>query len=123
MDTDTYVKTFPQAVRDRLELIRTMIKKLAPGAEETFSYGMPAFKIGGKPFIYFAAYRNHIGFYALPVTHKTFAQELSGYKQGKGSVQFPLNEELPLGLIEKMLLYRLLQIELKKPPKKNTENN
>jgi len=119
MDTDTYIKSFPAAVRERLELIRAMINRLAPGTEESFSYGMPAFKSSGRPFVYFAAFRNHIGFYALPVTHKSFAEELSAYKHGKGSVQFPHSKELPLGLIEKILRFRLLQIEMEKLPKKN----
>jgi len=118
MNTDEYVKGFSLSVRDRLENIRSLIKNVAPGAEESFSYGMPAFKIGGKPFVYFAAFKNHIGFYALPVTHKSFADDLMTYKHGKGSVQFPHAEELPLRLIEKMLLFRLQQIELERSSKK-----
>jgi uncharacterized protein YdhG (YjbR/CyaY superfamily) len=106
-NTDDYIKSFPKDVRQRLEQIRTIIKNTAPDAEESISYAMPAYKLNGKPLVYFAAFKNHIGFYAAPSGHSEFAEELSKYKQGKGSVQFPLDKPLPLGLITKIVKFRL----------------
>lgn len=106
-NTDDYIKSFPKDVRQRLEQIRTIIKNTAPDAEESISYGMPAYKLKGKPLVYFAAFKNHIGFYATPSGHSEFAKELSKYKQGKGSVQFTLDKPLPLGLITKIVKFRV----------------
>ena len=106
-NTDDYIKSFPKDVRQRLEQIRTIIKNTAPDAEESISYAMPAYKLNGKPLVYFAAFKNHIGFYATPSGHSEFAKELSKYKQGKGSVQFPLDKPLPLGLITKIVKFRV----------------
>lgn len=106
-NTDDYIKSFPKDVRQRLEQIRTIIKNTAPDAEESISYGMPAYKLKGKPLVYFATFKNHIGFYATPSGHSEFAKELSKYKQGKGSVQFPLDKPLPLGLITKIVKFRV----------------
>jgi uncharacterized protein YdhG (YjbR/CyaY superfamily) len=102
-----YLKTFPQSIQKPLEQIYATIKQKAPQAEESISYGMPTFKMNGKPLVYFAGFKNHIGFYATPTGHKEFAQELSSFKQGKGSVQFPLNKPIPFDLIGRMVEYRV----------------
>lgn len=102
-----YIASFPPDVQERLQQIRTLILKTAPDAQESISYAMPAYKIKGKPLVYFAGYKNHIGFYATPTGHEAFKEELSVYKQGKGSVQFPLDRPLPLDLIERIVLFRL----------------
>ena len=102
----SYIRGFPADVASRLKVIRNLIFQHAPEAEESISYGMPAYKLFGKPLVYFAGYTHHIGFYALPSGHKKFQKELSMYKQGKGSVQFPLAERLPLDLIEKVIIFR-----------------
>ena len=104
---DAYIAGFPEDVRILLKDIRATIKKVAPEAEESISYGMPAFKMNGKPLVYFAGYKNHIGLYATPTGHAQFEKELSGYKQGKGSVQFPLNDPIPLELIAKIVKFRV----------------
>ncbi len=67
---------------------------------------MPGYKLNKKPLVYFAAFKNHIGFYATPSGHSKFSAELSKYKQGKGSVQFPLNEPLPFDLVRRIALFR-----------------
>jgi uncharacterized protein YdhG (YjbR/CyaY superfamily) len=67
---------------------------------------MPAYKFNGKPLMYFAAYARHIGIYATPCSHEAFADELAAYKQGKGSVQFPLDRPLPVALIRRMIEHR-----------------
>jgi uncharacterized protein YdhG (YjbR/CyaY superfamily) len=90
-----------------VEQIRKTILENAPEAEESISYGMPAYKLYKKPLVYFAAYENHIGFYATPSGHEAFSTELSQYKQGKGSVQFPINKPLPIELIKRIVLFRV----------------
>jgi len=105
-NTDDYIKSFPKDVRQRLDQIRAIIKHTAPDVDEAISYGMPAYKLNGKPLIYFGAFKNHIGFYATPSGHSEFAKELSKYKKGKGSVQFPLDKPFPIGLITKIVKFR-----------------
>lgn len=111
---DQYILQFPEEVQNILNKIRKLIKENAPEAEETMAYGMPAYKTNKKPLVYFAAFKKHIGFYATPSGHSQFEKELSAYKQGKGSVQFPLNKAIPYKLIEAMVKYRFEENELKK---------
>jgi uncharacterized protein YdhG (YjbR/CyaY superfamily) len=106
-DIDGYIGTFPGNVQILLKQIRNTINQAAPEAVESISYGMPAFKTEGKPLVYFAAFKNHIGFYATPTGHKEFEKELSKYKQGKGSVQFPIDKPLPLDLIYRITEFRV----------------
>ena len=103
---DEYIKSFPAHTQSLLHLVRSAIKRKVPEAVESIVYGMPAYKTNGRPLVYFAGYKNHIGFYALPSGQSEFAAELSIYKQGKGSVQFPLDKELPYNLIERMVEFR-----------------
>lgn len=106
-----YIQTFPKETQSILENIRAIIIKKAPNAAESISYGMPAYKTNGKPLVYFAGYKNHIGLYATPSGHAQFADELSGYKQGKGSVQFPLSQPIPYDLIERIVVFRAKENE------------
>lgn len=105
-DIDSYIAEQVPDVRERLEQIRQVVKTSAPKAEEVISYGMPAFKFHGM-LVYFAAFKNHIGFYALPSGNEAFQKELSAYKQGKGSIQFPLDKPVPLALIKKIVKFRV----------------
>lgn len=108
-----YIETFPKETQALLEKVRSVITQNAPEAMESISYGMPAYKLNGKPLVYFAGYKNHIGFYATPTGHAEFAKELSVYKQGKGSVQFPLNEKMPLDLIKRIVSFRVKENQQK----------
>jgi uncharacterized protein YdhG (YjbR/CyaY superfamily) len=101
-----YIAAFPPEVQAVMQQVRAAIKANAPEAEESIAYGMPAYKLNG-PLVYFAGYKNHIGFYATPTGHEAFAEELSKYRQGKGSVQFPLDEAMPLELIERIVRFRV----------------
>ena len=76
-------------------------------ATEEIVYGMPGYKTNGKPLVYFAGYKKHIGFYATPSGHESFQKELSKYKQGKGSVQFPLDQPIPFKFIEQIVRFRV----------------
>jgi len=110
---DDYISGFPVEVQYLLQQVRLKIKELAPRAEEAISYGIPTFKLNGN-LVHFAAFKNHIGLYPTPSGLEEFEKELSPYKQGKGSVQFPLDKPLPLDLIGKIVAYRV---------RKNTEKN
>ncbi|MNK16443.1 hypothetical protein D3C87_346080 [compost metagenome] len=101
-----YIASFPENVQKLLEQIRRIIQKAAPEATEAISYAMPTFKLNGI-LVHFAAFQNHIGFYALPSGNEAFQKELSAYKTGKGSIQFPLNEPLPEALITKIVKFRV----------------
>jgi uncharacterized protein YdhG (YjbR/CyaY superfamily) len=114
-NTDSYIAGFTTEIQQILQTLRTTIKKAAPEAVESISYGIPTFKIKSRPLVYFAAFKNHIGFYALPSGNDAFQKELLPYKRGKGSVQFPLNEPLPLHLITKIVEHRLAEMS---PPTK-----
>ena len=118
-NTDEYIESYPEDVQELLKKVRTAIRKMAPDAEESISYGMPAYKLNGKPLVYFAAFKNHIGFYATPTGHEEFAEELSKYKQGKGSVQFPIDKKLPLDLISKIVKFRVKENKERAILKKN----
>ena len=108
-NVNEYIAAFPEEVQNKLAQIRAIVKAVAPEAEESISYGIPAYKLNKRPLVYFAGNKNHIGFYATPTGHAAFAKELSKYKQGKGSVQFPLNEPLPLKLIERIVQFRVAE--------------
>jgi uncharacterized protein YdhG (YjbR/CyaY superfamily) len=112
-EVDAYISTFSAPVQEILIKIRTIIKEAAPGAIESMSYGMPAYKTYKKPLVYFAGYLNHIGLYATPSGHDKFSKELAEYRQGKGSVQFPLDKPIPYDLIKKIVEFRVHENELK----------
>ena len=105
-DVHEYITSYPIEIQKLLEQLRTTIKKAAPQAEEVISYGMPAFKMNGM-LAWFAAHSKHIGFYPGASGIEAFKNELSIYKWAKGSVQFPLDGSLPLGLITKIVKFRV----------------
>ncbi len=104
---DEYIKTFPKDVQGILEKMRQTIRKVAPEATEAISYQMPTFKLNGKNLVHFAAFKNHIGFYPIPSGIEAFKKELSPYKQGKGSVQFPIDRPIPYDLVKKIVIFRV----------------
>ena len=103
---DEYIATFPEDVQKILQEIRATIKVSAPEAEEKISYQMPTFFLQGN-LIHFAAFKNHIGLYPAPRGIEAFKDELSVYKGAKGSVQFPLEQPMPLELISRIVKFRV----------------
>jgi uncharacterized protein YdhG (YjbR/CyaY superfamily) len=103
---DEYIANFPKEIQELLESVRKAIRAAAPDAEEAISYQMPTFKLKGN-LVHFAAFKHHIGFYPAPTGIEEFEQELSIYKGGKGSVQFPIDQPMPLDLISKIVKYRV----------------
>jgi uncharacterized protein YdhG (YjbR/CyaY superfamily) len=106
---DEYIAGFPKEIQDMLRQIRAAISKAAPKAEEAMKYAIPTFVLNGKNLVHFAAFKNHIGFYPTPTGIESFKKELSTYKQGKGSVQFPLDEPMPLALITRIVKFNMLR--------------
>lgn len=107
-----YFLLFPEEVQLKMEILRKAIHSQNPDLEEYIGYQMPSFKYKDKPLVYFAAYKKHIGFYPLPDVLKEFENDFieRKFKYSKGAVQFPLNEDLPLDLIEKMVMFRISEI-------------
>ncbi len=115
---EDYIESFPASTQKLLKQVRKAIKAAAPKAEEAIFYGMPGYKLHAKPLVYFAGYEHHIGFYATPTGHKKFEKQLSKYKQGKGSVQFPIDEPVPLKLITEITKFRVAENTAKYGKKK-----
>ena len=110
---DEYITSLPDDVQVLLQKIRNTIHAAAPAAEEAIKYGIPTFVLNGN-LVHFGGYKKHIGFYATPTGHIEFANELSNYKQGKGSVQFPVDHPIPYWLIEQIVIFRVKENELRK---------
>jgi uncharacterized protein YdhG (YjbR/CyaY superfamily) len=108
---DEYIRNAPEEIREILETMRTTIHEAAPGAEEAIRYGMPTFRLRGHNLVHFAAFQHHIGFYPIPSGIEAFKKELSPYKQGKGSVQFPLDQPIPYDLVKKIVKFRVAEME------------
>jgi uncharacterized protein YdhG (YjbR/CyaY superfamily) len=103
---DEYIASFPEDIQAKLQEIRQTIKAAAPDATEKIAYGMPTFFLKGN-LVHFAAFKHHIGFYPAPRGIDAFQEELSNYKGAKGSVQFPIDEPMPLDLIRRIVEYRV----------------
>lgn len=114
---DEYIAGFPGDVQEILKKIRATIREAAPGAEEAIKYQLPTFVLKGN-LVHFGAFKNHIGFYPAPRGIEEFKDELSFYKGAKGSVQFPLDEPMPLDLISRIVRFRV-QDNLERAAAKN----
>lgn len=112
---DEYVADFPRDIQDKLNLIRKTIGEIAPEATEKINYGIPTFYLNGN-LVHFAAFKNHIGFYPAPSGIEAFEKELTKYRTGKGTLQFPLDQELPIELIKKVAKFRVKENLKKKKP-------
>jgi uncharacterized protein YdhG (YjbR/CyaY superfamily) len=108
---DEYIRDSPTGVREILERMRAVIHEAAPHAEEAIRYGMPTFRLRGRNLVFFAAFQHHIGFYPIPSGIEAFKEELSVYKQGKGSVRFPLDQPVPYDLVKRITLFRVAEVE------------
>jgi uncharacterized protein YdhG (YjbR/CyaY superfamily) len=109
---DEYIAGFPEEIQVILNQVRTTIKKSAPDAVEKISYAMPTYFLNGN-LVHFAAFQNHIGFYPAPSGIENFKKEISKYKWSKGAVQFPINEPMPLKLIEEIVKFRVRENQQK----------
>lgn len=110
-DVDTYLAQFDGEVESRLLQLRELVCAEVPEAVESLSYGLVGYKLNDKPLVYFGGFAHHVGFYATPNGHEAFAEEFAKYKQGKGSVQLPLDQPLPVALIRRVIRYRKEQVQ------------
>jgi uncharacterized protein YdhG (YjbR/CyaY superfamily) len=110
-DFATYFAEFSGPQRQRLDEIYDLLRSLLPDAEEAMSYQIPTFKLEGKNIVHFAGYPKHIGFYPSPAVISEFELKLKNFKYAKGSVQFPMADELPTTLIKEMVALRLVHFE------------
>lgn len=108
VNIDAYIAAQPEDVQPLLQQMRQTIRKAAPKAIEVISYQMPAFK-QNNVLVYFAAHKNHIGFYPTASGIRGFAKELAGYNASKGAVQFPLDKPLPLRLVAEIVKFRVME--------------
>lgn len=106
MTVDSYIASFPADVQALLQEVRRTIQQAAPDATEAIKYAIPTFILNGN-LVHFAAFKHHIGFYPAPTGIKAFEKDLAPFKQGKGSIQFPFDQPLPLELITKIVTYRV----------------
>ena len=105
-DITDYINKFDAESQRRLQLMRKLVGDIVPDAIETLSYGLIAYKLHSKPLVYFGAFKKHVGLYATPNGHEAFKEDFSVYKKGKGSVQFPNSQPLPLELVQRIIEYR-----------------
>lgn len=108
---DEYISGFPPETRRVLRQLRAVIRSAAPEATETISYGIPTFDLHGKHLVHFGGFARHVGFYPTPSGTEEFQQALAGYKSGKGSVQFRLDEPLPEDLVREIVTFRVREVE------------
>jgi uncharacterized protein YdhG (YjbR/CyaY superfamily) len=107
---DQYIADFPPETQALLQEMRKIIATTAPEATETISYAIPTFDLTGKHLVHFAGFAKHIGFYPVPSAMTAFKEELSPYRSGKGSAQFPLTKPLPTDLIRRIVEYRVREL-------------
>ena len=109
--TDEYLATLTGEQRAVVEELREVIRGAAPGAEEGFSYGMPLFRLGGKPLVWYAAWKKHYSLYPLSAAMlRAHAAEIEGYETSKGTIRFPASRPLPLGLVKKLVKTRVAEL-------------
>lgn len=106
INIDEYISSFPASVQQILHEVRATVRAAAPAATETIKYAMPTFMLKGN-LVHFAAFKKHIGLYAVPTGVPAFEAELAAYKTGRGSVQFPLDQPIPHDLISRMVKFRV----------------
>ncbi len=107
---DEYISSFEGETSKALQQVRETIRKAIPNAEETISYAIPCFKLNGSYLIYFAGYKNHIGLYPIPTEDETIKEDIKGYKtSGRGTLQLPHNEAIPVRLITKILKLMIIK--------------
>jgi hypothetical protein len=106
-EVDAYHREQSDPVRKRLDVIRKLIRKLAPSAVEMIGYGMPGYKLNNMPLVYYAAFKNHVGFYPTGSGIEFVKNELKNFKWAKGSIQFSNDQALPLELIKKIVIFRV----------------
>jgi uncharacterized protein YdhG (YjbR/CyaY superfamily) len=110
-----YLAALPAEKRNHVQKLREAIRLAARGATESFGYGMPAFSLDGKPFVWYAGWKSHTSFYPISeATRRALAAELEGYEtSGKGTIRFRLDEPLPTALVKRLVKARIAELRMK----------
>lgn len=116
-NVDQYIAGFPKETQALLTQLRSVIRREAPNAIESISYGLAAYKLHG-PLVYFGGFKGHVSLFPTGSSLQQFESELAPYKRSKGTVQFPLDKELPLDLIKRIVVFRVKENEAKATAKK-----
>ncbi len=111
---DEYISGFPKEVQEKLAKFRSVVHSVAPNAVETISYGIPTFKLNGKNLVHFGGFKDHISFFPTSSPRTVFGKELSKFKGGRGTIIFPLDQEIPWGLVERITKFRVKEVSKKK---------
>lgn len=106
---DEYISTFPADTQVILEKVRQVIRKAAPEAVETMSYGMPTFDLNGKHVVFFSGWKQHLSLYPLPAGDEAFQQKIAQFKRAKSTLQFPLAHPIPYDLVEEIVTLLVME--------------
>jgi uncharacterized protein YdhG (YjbR/CyaY superfamily) len=99
---DAYLASFPDDTRRLLEEVRAALRSAIPDAVDSISYAIPALKVAGRPVIYFAGARKHIGVYPAPTGDRSFEDAIAPHRSGRATLRFPLDQPIPVDLIERI---------------------
>jgi uncharacterized protein YdhG (YjbR/CyaY superfamily) len=109
-NVDAYISDFPPDVQTLMQTVRATIREAVPGVEETISYESPAFRLMGRPLIYFAGFKHHVGVYPAPLDHEAFRDDLAPYRSGRATMRLPLDAPPPLDLLRRIVAFRVQRI-------------
>jgi uncharacterized protein YdhG (YjbR/CyaY superfamily) len=111
---DEYIASFPPDVQEKLQSIRTVIRRVVPDAEEAIRYGIPTFRLDGSNLVHFAAFKDHLSFFPTSSGVAKFQEELSSFTISRGTIQFPLNRPVPYDLVDRITRFRVEETRKKK---------